>query len=341
MAKKQKVNLKDTLNRINADIKNGTFANAYLLYGSESYLMRQYRDKLVAALINPDDTMNLSRFQGAGIDSNELINLSETLPFFADRRVIVVEDSGFFKSSEAKLAEYISNCPETSFFIFVEKEVNSANKMFKAVSEIGYAGEFVKPDEAQLAGWAGAKLKAASLQISREAWQEFMIRVNSTDDANMENMDRELEKLIDYCLGKDAIEKEDVEAICSGHVEAKIYELMDAVVGQNITRAMELYRSMLQMKEAPLRILTSMENEFRNLLAIRTMVDEHMDLPSMSKQLSMQEWQIRKKLQIASRMPIDRMEEVLNTCLDYEERIKTGRLADNVAVEMLIMKYGK
>ena len=73
MAKKQKVNLKDTLNRINADIKNGTFANAYLLYGSESYLMRQYRDKLVTALINPDDTMNLSRFQGAGIDSNELI----------------------------------------------------------------------------------------------------------------------------------------------------------------------------------------------------------------------------------------------------------------------------
>ena len=51
------------MQRINNDIKNGTFQQVYLLYGEESYLRKQYKDKLKNALCAPDDTMNYHYYE--------------------------------------------------------------------------------------------------------------------------------------------------------------------------------------------------------------------------------------------------------------------------------------
>ena len=90
---------------IDEDIKNGTFRQLYLLYGEEVYLKKQYKDKLVKAMTTEGDTMNFSAFEGKDTVTGQLIDLAETLPFFAERRVILVEDSGFFKSSNDLLSD--------------------------------------------------------------------------------------------------------------------------------------------------------------------------------------------------------------------------------------------
>ena len=99
---------------IDNDIKMGQLKNVYLLYGTEDYLKRQYRDKLKHALVEPDDTMNFSAYEGKDINPKELIDLSETLPFFKEKRMILVENSGFFKNSCDDLAEYMSQVPEST-----------------------------------------------------------------------------------------------------------------------------------------------------------------------------------------------------------------------------------
>ena len=88
---------------IDNDIKTGQFKQIYLLYGEEQYLIRQYRDKLKHALAADDDTMNFSAFSGSDINQKEIIDLAETLPFFADRRLILIEDSGLFKKAPKNL----------------------------------------------------------------------------------------------------------------------------------------------------------------------------------------------------------------------------------------------
>ena len=41
--------------------------------------------------------MNFTAFRGKDVNSGEVIDLAETMPFFADRRVILIEDSGLLK----------------------------------------------------------------------------------------------------------------------------------------------------------------------------------------------------------------------------------------------------
>lgn len=80
---------------IKRDLQTGNFKQAYLLYGEESYLKRTYKNKLLKALIQPGDTMNFASYEGKDVEEEipRIIDLAETLPFFAERRVILIEDA--------------------------------------------------------------------------------------------------------------------------------------------------------------------------------------------------------------------------------------------------------
>ena len=71
---------------LNEDLKTGQFKQIYLLYGEESYLKRQYRERLVRAMIPEGDTMNYAVYEGKNIDIKEVIDLAETLPFLSSRQ---------------------------------------------------------------------------------------------------------------------------------------------------------------------------------------------------------------------------------------------------------------
>ena len=48
-----------------------------------------------------DDEMNCSRYEGDSISLSEITDVGQTLPFFAQKRLILIENSGFFKSANA------------------------------------------------------------------------------------------------------------------------------------------------------------------------------------------------------------------------------------------------
>ena len=111
----------NTMRTLAEDIRKKEFRRVYLLYGSESYLRVQFRCRLRDAMADPKDTMNVTLFSGKSISEKEIIRTADTFPFFADRRVIIVKDSGFFKSQHKELADYIARIPETTCLIFEEE----------------------------------------------------------------------------------------------------------------------------------------------------------------------------------------------------------------------------
>lgn len=103
------------MQRINEDIKTGNFKQIYLLYGEERYLKNQYTTRLRKALCQEGDEMNTHFYQGKDFSVGEVIDLAETLPFLAERRVMFFKDTGLFKSGGEKLAEYLANPNDTTF----------------------------------------------------------------------------------------------------------------------------------------------------------------------------------------------------------------------------------
>ncbi|HKL80612.1 MAG TPA: DNA polymerase III subunit delta, partial [Mobilitalea sp.] len=83
---------------IKEHIKSGNFKQFYLLYGSEGYLKNLYRGKLITAILGDDSAMNFTEFVGKNIDLKEFNGVAQTLPFFSNQRLILVENSGLFKN---------------------------------------------------------------------------------------------------------------------------------------------------------------------------------------------------------------------------------------------------
>ena len=90
------------------------------------------------------------------------------MPFFADRRVIEISDSGFAKNACPELAEYIPEIPDSTCIILTESEVDKRGKFYKAVKNNGRVVEFARQDERTLARWVLGILKREGKQITEE-----------------------------------------------------------------------------------------------------------------------------------------------------------------------------
>ena len=310
---------------------------AYLLYGEESYLIRQYRDKLVKAMVQPEDTMNFSRFEGADINQKEIIDLAETLPFVAERRLILIEDSGLFKKSAEELADYMDSVPDTTYFIFVEQEVDRKTKMYKAVKKLGNAVEFVRQTDETLARWVEGRIRKNGKNITRDAYNLFVTKTGS----DMENMDKELEKLLCYTLDKDYIDVADVEAVTTEQTENKVFDMVDAVANHQQKKAFDLYYDLLALKEPAMRILYLITNQFQRLIVVKAMTNQGFGNKDIASKAGCPEWAVKKYQSQCRAFSMDQLKQAVRDGVGYEEAVKTGRMGDAMAVELFITQYSK
>ncbi len=320
---------------IDEDIKSGSFQSVYLLYGEESYLKRQYGQKLRQALVKSDDTMNASYYEGKNVNPGEMIDLAETLPFFAERRLIYVENSGVFKASCEELADYMKHIAKTTCFVFVEDEVDKRSKMYKAVRNAGRVVEFPRQGQEILTRWILSRLKRENKKITQPVLQLFLEKTG--DD--MEYIDRELEKLFCYTLEREVISEEDVEAVCVGQTTGKIYEMVDKIAEKKQKQALELYYDLLALKEPPMRILFLIARQFQILLQVKDLKRQGYDNKFIASKAKIPEFAVRKNAAQAGRFKTDELKEAVTDCVQTEEDVKTGILNDRMAVELLIVRY--
>lgn len=320
---------------IDNDIREGQLKQIYLLYGEEQYLIRQYRDKLKKAMVSEDDTMNFSAFEGEDINQNEIIDLAETLPFFADRRLILIEGSGLFKRGAEELADYMSSVPETTYFVFVEKEVDKKTKMYKSVSKLGSAVEFKRQTDETLARWVNGRIRKNGKNITGDAYALFIRKTGS----DMENIDRELEKLLCYTLDKEYIDVSDVEAITTEQTENKIFDMIDAVAAHQQKRALDLYYDLLALKEAPMRILYLISTQFQRLLVVKTMSNQGFGNRDIASKAGCPDWAVKKYQSQCRSFTMDQLKKAIADGVEYETAVKTGRMNDQMAVELFIVEY--
>lgn len=322
---------------LNEDLKTGQFNNVYLLYGEEDYLKKQYKDKLRNAMVSPDDNMNYAYFEGKGINVNEVIDLAETLPFFAERRLIVMEDTGFFKSASAELADYIKEMPETTFIVFVETEVDKRGKLYKAVQSKGRAVELGRQDENTLLRWVASNVKQEQKMISENTVRFFLAKVGT----DMENIQKELEKLFCYTLDKDSITTDDVEAICTTQITNQIFDMVNAVADKKQRKALEHYYDLLALKEPAMRILFLLTRQFKLLLEVKTMDKHGYGRKEIAEKTGINPFVVGKYQTQAKAFSSKELRRIMEDSVDTEEAIKTGRLNDTLGVELFIMKYSK
>lgn len=321
------------MQKITDDIKQGSFKHAYLLYGEERYLRKQYTKRLQSAMCNEGDTMNTHFYDGKDIPIGEIIDLAETMPFLAERRVIFISGSELFKSGGEKMAEYLASPNESAYFVFTEEAVDKRSKLYKTVQANGYAAEFTIQDEDTLKRWIASILKQENKKITENTAQLFLSKTGT----DMENIQMELEKLICYCMDREVIAPEDVEAVCTTRIHNHIFDMINAIADKQTKKALSLYYDLLALKEPPMRILFLIARQCNLLLQVKEMLKSGYDSKTIGAKTGLAPFIAGKYIAQSKRFKSADLRQALKQCVESEESVKSGLMNDRLSVELLIL----
>lgn len=317
---------------IKEHIKSGKFKPFYLLYGGEDYLKKLYLDKLTAALLGVNDGMNYSLFEGKDIDPVKLSEAAATLPFFSERRLIVVKSSGFFKTHN-ELGVLLSDMPVTTVIIFTEDEVDKRNRLYKLVKEQGTVSEMNAMDDKNLKLFAASLLEQEGKRITQAAASQIVERSGS----DMFCIRNEVEKLISFTLGRDSITESDVEAVVTGQITGKIFRMIDAIGLKQKDMALELYYDLMTLREKPTTVLYMIIRHMNLILQTKDLLERGFRPDEIAKLIGAQPFVAGKCVSQSRNFTRTQLIQALEMGAELEEQIKTGRMAEKTGIELLII----
>ena len=336
-AKKEDYAQQQTL--LNRELKEGTFRTVYLLCGEQAYLRLQNRDRLRAALLGDGDQMNVSFYTGMEITAREIIDQAQTLPFFADRRVIILENSVFFSKKASvesdALAAFIPEIPESASLIFVEEAPDKRKKLYKAIQKHGFVLNCENLTPQLLGRWAAGLFKKAGLMIDGPVLSFFL----ETVGGDMMNIVSESEKLIAYCMGRQYVTQEDIREICSPQLQDRIFDMIGAVSRRQKDKVLAIYMDLIALRTPGQVILTLLQREFSRLLQVKELQEGRLSETEIAKRVGLSPWIVKKNyLPVTRSLDRNRLERSLQICLQADQAYKSGTIDAGTAVEMTIIR---
>lgn len=319
------------MQKLKADLKAGKYERIYLLYGPEAYLCRAYRNLFKNAIVNPDDDMNYSYFENAIDKLSNVIDIADTLPFFAEKRLLVLENSGLF-DKENGFADYIPNIPDTTVIILINGDVDKRSRLYKAITKNGYACEFKRQSPEELINFICRKEQKDGKQISG-ADASYLLNLVGDD---MNSIVNELDKLNGYTGDRSVIGRRDIDEICTIQIEGKIFEISDAILNKQSSQVFILYNNLIELKESPFGILAIIKRNYSRLLDISELKDKGCGIKEICERTHQQEWIVKKCLASIRRMTSAKLKKSLDEIVNTEFAIKTGDISDRLGLEILL-----
>lgn len=331
---------------VSNSLSSKEYRPAYLLYGEESYLRNYYKNALKAALVAPGDNLNYSYFEGNSTNPNEVAELIQTMPFLADYRVVIVENSGWMAKSLGDsegedsgsgklkaLLEAFKNAPENVIIIFAEEKADKRSKLFKALASRGIVEEYTKQTDDMLAKWLANMAKSENLKMDANTAYYLV----SECGQDMMLLDNEMKKLTAWCYGRESITKKDVDEVCTHQVNGKIFDMITAIATHRQKEALNLYYDLLTLRESPFHILTLLVRQYTQMLAIKDGVNKNESAAVLASKTGSQDWLVKKIMDQTRKMSLLEIRKNLEACAKADEDIKNGNLTDNMSVELLII----
>ena len=106
-------------------------------------------------------------------------------------------------------------------------------------------------------------------------------------------------------------------------------------------RALDLYYDLLALKEAPMRILYLISNQFQRLMIVKSMSNQGFANKEIASKAGCPEWAVRKYQAQCRSFTLEQLKQAIKDGVEYETVVKTGHMNDQMAVELFIVAYSR
>ena len=317
-------------------VKDGSLHGVYLFEGTEENIKAASLAAVRKALL-PEGMEELNESVMDAPATDVLIAAAETLPFLADKRLVVVREHPALMRSEAdeRLLSYIAQSADSCVLIFYARgKVDARKKLYKAIAKSGAVVSFMPLTESELNTWIIRKFAALGKQCAGPTAGLLAFTVGS-DTALLTG---EIEKLASLVGERSGITDDDVRAVATRSIECTVFEMVDAVVAGQEGRAFGLMRDMLTAGQERLGILAMLLRQYRMLQHVKIMQYEKKGASQIADGLGVKSFAADKYIRQARSLSGAEVRDAVNICLDTEFKVKSGHMNQDGALEAAMLE---
>ena len=320
-----------SLKILDEDIKNKKLKGIYLLYGDETYDVENYIEKMKKCFSNLELGVNFFILDKTSVDT--LADICDSVSFFGLEKFVVIKNTGLKFNKE--VLENINN-PELVIAI-TEESVDKRTSEYKYLTKKAVCVEFNKLNEKDAIFFVKRMLNAYKINVSDDT-AKYLVSVCTEDKQILIN---EFRKIVAYLGEGGILTKETIDKICSKTIDAKIFDLMDCIMGKKKQQALALLEDMLSQGTYIGIISSMMFKQVKQMYQIKLMeqkLKEQGAYVDIAKELGIHSFVFSKLKAASASYNISHLESLMLDFDEYDECSKTGKIDIVLGLKTLILK---
>ena len=356
-------------------IQDSKIINIHLFFGDDDFTIAEEIKKEKEAFEKKGGGINIHEIDWSNqvLSKDEKLNkLQDSLmsgSLFSANKLLIIKNSLFSLSKKKKkdedeedksstdekqklILKYFENLQKEIKIFFIEEGLDKRKKTYKELIKLEKSGlaeikEFEIPADFKFENWIKDRVEKFGGNIKKDALNVFAIslgkglaqkdRSGKINQAyNLWEASNEIEKLVNYC-GKEEIEKKDVDLLVRSKVDMNIFNLIDSISSGNKTKAILLLNKQLEEGLNENYILTMFVYQFRNLIKIKSFLDQGLASQQIVSQTKMHPFVVQKSIQQCQNFDTQTLRRIYKKLFDADMAMKTGKMDARLVLDLIVV----
>ena len=310
-----------------------------VLEGKDEYRLSERVSEFRLTVTPPEmSDINTTMLDGNIVTIEELLTSLSTVPFMADRRLVVVEGLlNRLGGSKKDLGEWLNfpdllkDLPPTANLLLIEREPIPSNKLLSTILRLGQVEKFSPLRHRDLLDWINTRCSKLGLDIERTAVALIADSVGS----ELRLIDSELNKIKTYSRGR-LITREDITLMVPYVRQQNVFRVVDSVIEGRTRDALNASSMLIGLGESPSGIVRMIERQLRFLILAKHLLSRKIPTGDIGKHINLSGYPLQKTLEMERKISQARIMSMHDNLLKSNIRVREGKLTEQESFDLLI-----
>ncbi|KRN80662.1 DNA polymerase III subunit delta [Fructilactobacillus lindneri] len=323
-------------------------SSVYLVVGGNDYWENQIINQLKEIIPQEERTMNFATYDMDDVPLSEAINDASSMPFFGNRRVVIIKNAFFLTGMRNKskikhnineLERYLDNISNnTVLLIFAPySKLDGRKKITKKLKKNSTVINLNDFSEREIINFVKQYIDNKHYQISNDALNELFSRTQG----DLSKMINELNKVMIYSNKEKKIDLNIVDLLVAKSINQNVFSLVNYLMKGKTTQAIQFYHELLEQKQDSIKINAILESQFRLLLQVKILKDHGYSATMIAKSLKIHPYRVKLAYQSVESFTVDYLQAAYLELVQIECKLKSSQENPELLFEMFSIKFSQ
>ncbi|NIA14675.1 MAG: DNA polymerase III subunit delta [Nitrospiraceae bacterium] len=294
----------------------------------EPFLAERAIDRLLETYIDPGmKDLTYAGFYADETPPGQIVMEAQTLPFLAERRVVLVRNTERYRtdSGAGAMLRYLASPSETTLLILVASQIDKRTKFYKLCDKAGLVVECPALREGEVAQWVRNEAKTKGKRIAPNAVREIVRRAGT----HLGDVNNAINNVAAYVGDAPEINEEHVLAACADVAEEEIWSLTDAIAASRPDTALQALRRLVDLGKHEDELLGTINWLLKSAYAVAI---------AGSSRPALNPFVAKKVKPLADKLGVNKLRDAFALCTDTHFMIRSTGVDGVLALELLVVK---